>query len=240
MIRTEPGGDQVDPLEVQMSYPRGRSDRPWVMANFVTTIDGAAVVDGGSTAINDHDDREMFAAMRAVPDFILVGANTLRAENYKPTGLDERRRKARLDARLEAAPHLVTVSRSLDFDPEAPAFGDPENRVTILTDQGAPDERFGELSEVADVVRLHSTDAGDIIHYMRMARVVLCEGGPSLMGQLIAAGLVDEMALTVSPMLVSGEAPRISHGPGAEPPLDMRLDRVLYGDRSLFLRFLRE
>lgn len=239
MIRTEPGGQQVDPLEVQMNYPRGRSDRPWVMANFVVTIDGAAVVDGGSTAINDEDDQKMFAAMRAVPDFILVGANTLRVENYKPTGLDERRRQARLDARLEETPHLVTLSRSLDFDPGAPAFGDPENRVTILTDQDAPDDRFAELSEVADVVRLRSTDAEDILHYMRMAKVVLCEGGPGLMGQLIAAGLVDEMALTMSPMLVSGEAPRISRGPVAEPPLDMRLDRVLYGDRSLFLRYLR-
>jgi riboflavin biosynthesis pyrimidine reductase len=239
MIRTEPGGEEVDPLELQMSYPRGRSDRPWVMANFITTIDGAAVVEGGSSAINDEDDRAMFSAMRAVPDFIVVGAGTVRAENYGPTRLDERRRQARLEARLEATPHLVVVTRSLDLEPDARVFEDPEHRVTILTGPEAPDERFSELSEVADVVRLNSTSAGDLIHYMRMARVVLCEGGPSLWGQFIAAGLVDEMALTVSPMLVSGHATRVSSGPMPEQPLDMRLDRIVYGDRSLFLRYLR-
>jgi riboflavin biosynthesis pyrimidine reductase len=239
MIRNEPGGEVLDPLELQMNYPRGRSDRPWVMANFVSTIDGAAAFDGGSTAINDEDDKAMFAAMRAVPDFIVVGAGTVRAEDYGPTSLDERRRQARLDARLEEAPHLVIVTKSLDLDPGARVFGDPEHRVTILTDQEAPDDRFAELSEVADVVRLNSTGAEDIIHYMRMARVILCEGGPSLWGLFIAAGLVDEMALTVSPMLVAGRATRVSAGPVRDEPLDMRLDRVVYGDRSLFLRYLR-
>lgn len=239
MIRIEPGGEAVDPLDVQMSYPRGRSDRPWVMANFVSTVDGAAVVDGGSTAINDEDDRAMFAAMRAVPDFIVVGAGTIRAEDYGPTSLDQRRREARLEARLEETPHLVVVTRSLDLEPGARVFGDPENRVTILTGPEPPADRFAALSEVADVVRLRSTGAEDLIHYMRMARVVLCEGGPSLMGLFIAAGLVDEMALTIAPMLVSGHATRVSSGPMPPEPLDMRLDRVLYGDRSLFLRYLR-
>lgn len=239
MIRTEPGGEELDPLELQMNYPRGRADRPWVMANFVSTIDGAAVVDGGSTAINDEDDRAMFAAIRAVPDFIVVGAGTVRAENYGPTALDERRRQARLDARLEAAPHLVVVTRSLDLDAGARVFGDPDHRVTILTGADAPDDRFAALSEVADVVRLDSTGAESIVHYLRMARVVLCEGGPSLWGQFIAAGLVDEMALTVSPMLVAGRATRVSSTPTPAEPLDMRLDRVVHGDRSLFLRYLR-
>ncbi|MFZ0014139.1 MAG: dihydrofolate reductase family protein [Acidimicrobiia bacterium] len=239
MIRTEPGGEVLDPLELQMAYPRGRSDRPWVMGNFVTTIDGAAVVDGGSTAINDEDDKAMFAAMRAVADFILVGAGTVRAENYGPVALDERRRQARLDARLEATPNLVVVTRALDLEPSDRLFGDPENRVTILTDDGAPPDRFAALSEVADVVRLGSTEPNDLIYYMRMAGIVLCEGGPSLMGQFVAAGLIDELALTVAPMLAGGRSPRMAHGQDSPSPLDMRLDRVLYGDRSLFLRYLR-
>ena len=74
---------------------------------------------------------------------------------------------------------------------------------------------------------------------MRMARLVLCEGGPTLMGAMIAGGYIDEMALTVAPMLVSGVSPRITHGASPEQPMEMRLDRVLYGDRSLFLRYLR-
>lgn len=239
MIRTEPGGEEIDPLVLQMGYDRTRSGRPWVLANFVSTVDGAAVVEGGSTAINDADDRAMFGAIRAVADFIVVGAGTLRVENYNPVDLDERRRQARLDAGLEEVPHLVVVSRSLDLDPGARAFGDPKRRVMVLTAEGSPDDRFSALSEVADVVGLKGTFPEDIIYYMRMAKVVLCEGGPSLWGQFVAAGLVDEMALTISPLLVSGDSDRVARGPVASPPLEMRLDDVAYGDRSLFLRYLR-
>jgi riboflavin biosynthesis pyrimidine reductase len=222
-----------------MSYRRGRSDRPWVMGNFVTTIDGAAVVDGGSTAINDEDDKTMFGAIRAVPDFILVGAETLRAENYHPLDLDEPRRQARVGAGLDEVPHLVVVTRSLDLAPDMPVFGNPRRRVTILTDGDAPAERADALAEVADVVRLKGTSPSDLVHYMRLARVILCEGGPSLMGQFIAAGLVDEMALTISPLLASGGSVRMAHGPAADPLVEMRLDRILYGDRALFLRYVR-
>jgi riboflavin biosynthesis pyrimidine reductase len=239
MISDTPGGDPIDLVELQMGYPRGRLDRPWVMANFITTIDGAAVVDGGSTAINDEDDRTMFGAMRAVPDFILVGAETVRAENYHPIELDEKRSQARLEAGLEEIPHLVVATRSLSLDPAMRVFGNPKRRVTILTDEEAPAERAEALAEVADVVRLRGTTPADFLHYMRMAKVVLCEGGPSLIGQFIAAGMVDEMAVTVAPMLVAGASKRLASGPAANPPLEMSLDRVLYGDRSLFLRYLR-
>jgi 5-amino-6-(5-phosphoribosylamino)uracil reductase len=169
----------------------------------------------------------------------VVGAETVRAENYHPVALDEARRKARLDAGLEEEPHLVIVTRSLALDPGMRVFGDPERRATILTGEDAPADRFAALSEVADVIRLHGTTPGDILHYLRLAKVVVCEGGPGLWGQFVAAGLVDELALTLSPMLVSGVSLRLSHGPEADPPIDMRLDRVLYGDRSLFLRYLR-
>lgn len=222
-----------------MSHPRGRSERPWVMANFISTIDGAAVVDGGSTAINDDDDKAMFAAMRAVPDFVLVGAGTVRAEDYKPLRLEDAPRKARVEAGLEPNPHLVVVSGSLDLDPEQRVFSDPEHRVTVLTGPDAPADRVADLSEVADVVRLNSTGAEDLIHYMRLARIVLCEGGPTLMGAFMTANLLDEIALTVAPMLVSGKSPRITNGPAVDPPVEMRLADVLYGDRSLFLRYLR-
>lgn len=239
MIRETPGGEVIDPLRLQMGYPRGHADRPWVMGNFVTTIDGAAVVDGGSTAMNDDDDRAMFGAMRAVADFILVGAETVRAEDYGPVALDERRRQARIEAGLDGDPHLVVVTRSLDFDPAARVFGDPDRRVTVLTLENASAERFAALSEVADVVRLKGTSPTDIVHYLRMARVILCEGGPGLWGQFVAARLVDEMALTLAPMMVSGMSLRLAHGPAAVPPLEMRLDRTLHGDRSLFLRYVR-
>lgn len=240
MIRDTPGGEEIDALEAQMNMARGYADRPWVMANFVATLDGAAVIDGGSSAINDSDDMKMFGAIRAVSDFIVVGAGTVRAEDYRPVGLDQQRREARLEAGLEEVPHLLVVTRSLDLDPAARVFADQDRRVTVLTGPNAPADRFAALSEVADVVRLNGTAPEDIVRYTRMARVVLCEGGPGLMGQFVAAGLIDELALTLSPLLVAGESVRIAHGPQALPPMEMRLDRVLYGDRMLFLRYLRE
>lgn len=239
MIRETPGGEPIDPVAVQMGYRREHADRPWVMGNFVSTIDGAAVVDGGSSAINDPDDKELFAAIRVVPDFILVGAETVRAENYGPVDLDEERRALRRGAGLDDVPHLVIATRSLDLDPDMRVFSNPERRVTILTNEDAPEDRVDALSEVADVVRLSGTAPMDLLHYMRMAKVVLCEGGPSLIGQFIAAGLVDELSLTIAPLLVAGASVRMARGPAADPPLEMRLDRILYGDRSLFLRFLR-
>jgi 5-amino-6-(5-phosphoribosylamino)uracil reductase len=77
------------------------------------------------------------------------------------------------------------------------------------------------------------------LHYLRLAKVVLVEGGPSIMGQFVAAGLVDELSLTLSPMMAAGVSVRLAHGPEAEPPLEMRLAQILHGDRSLFLRYLR-
>ncbi len=239
MITEHPGGAPIDPIELQLGYARGRPDGPWVVANFVSTADGAAAVDGGSSAINDPDDKAMFAALRAVPDFVVVGAGTVRAENYRPLALDEERLAARAAAGVEGVPHLVVVTRSLDIEPSHRVFSDQDHRVTVLTGPDAPDDRFADLSEVADVIRLRDTGPSDIVHYLRMARVVLCEGGPSLMGQLVAAGLIDELALTVAPMLAAGDSPRIAHGVAPEAPIEMRLDRVLYGDRSLFLRYLR-
>ena len=221
-----------------MAYERRKRAGPWVVANFVSTVDGAAVVDGGTTAINDEDDIEMFAAMRVAADFIVAGAGTVRAENYRPVVLDEDHQRLRVQAGMDPSPHLVVVSGSLSLDPSARVFGDYEHRVTVLTTREASEDRAAELSEVADVVRLGAVTAADIVHYLRLARVVLVEGGPTLMGEFVAAGLIDEMALTVAPMLVAGDSPRIAHGAQPDSPIEMQLDSVLYGDRSLFLRYL--
>lgn len=222
-----------------MGYRRGSADRPWLMANFIATIDGATVVEGGSTAISDDDDRAMFHALRAVADVILVGAGTVRAENYGPVRMDEARRTARLANGLDESPRMVLVTASLGLDPDHRVFSDPERRVTVLTGPSAPLDRSEALSGVADVVRLDSTRPENILEYLGEAGVILCEGGATLVGHFVAARLLDEMALTVAPVLVAGESNRVAQGEGAKPPLEMRLDRVLYGERDLFLRYVR-
>lgn len=230
MIRYYPDGPEVDPFEYQSSLDRTVDGRPWVMSNFVTTIDGAAVVDGGSTAINDEEDKAMFIAMRAMADFIVVGSGTIKAEGYGPMRAYHDR----------PAPYLVVVSGSLSLDPQHDVFSEPtEHRVTVLTSEEPDPNKYVELSEVADVIKLKDLSAEGIVHYLRMTGVVLIEGGPSLFGQFVSARLVDEIAWTVAPLAASGESPRMSHGEPAQPPMDMKLDRILHGDRSLFLRYLR-
>ncbi len=208
------------------------------MANFISTADGAAVVDGGSTAINDDDDKAMFAAMRAVPDFIVVGAGTVRAEDYRPVALDDERGEARLAAGREASPHLAIVTRSLDLEPDMPRLRRPGSPPDH------PDRRRRARRPLRRALGGRRCGASPrngaprrSLRYLRLAKVVLCEGGPSLMGDFVAAGLVDELALTVAPLLVAGRSPRIAHGSEPAAPLEMELDRVLYGDRSLFLRY---
>ena len=78
-----------------------------------------------------------------------------------------------------------------------------------------------------------------ILARLSAAKVILCEGGPTLVGQFVAGHLVDELALTIAPLMIGGRSARIAHGETADPPIEMRLDRQLIGDRSLFMRYLK-
>ncbi len=209
------------------------------MLNMVTSIDGAVTVEGGSTALSDDDDRRLFHALRTVPDVILVGAGTVRNENYRPVTLDEERRSVRRGRGLEPSPRLVIVSGSLDLDPSSRVFSDPDHRPAILTGSQGDPARIRQLEEVATVEVLPELDGAGIIAHLAGAGVILCEGGPTLNGHLLAAEAVDEVNWTVSPMLVGGDGPGMALGVGTTPPVEMSLTRAWRGDRSLFLRFVR-
>jgi riboflavin biosynthesis pyrimidine reductase len=94
------------------------------------------------------------------------------------------------------------------------------------------------LGDSAEVVILDQVTPGAIVDFLGAARVILCEGGPTLVGQFVGEHLIDEVHLTLAPTMIAGRSARIAHGAPADPPIDMRLDRALYGDRSLFLRYL--
>ncbi|MFQ5523109.1 MAG: dihydrofolate reductase family protein [Acidimicrobiia bacterium] len=234
-----PGSGPVEPLDLYLGEARSHPDRPWVLLNMIASVDGATSLGGKSTALGDQDDLAVFKALRAVPNVILVGAGTARAENYGPVRLDAERIARRRELGLEDVPRLAVVTGRASLDPEARLFSDSDQRPLVITSTAADPERVSALEEVADVVRLDSLDAVSILRALGGAKVVLCEGGPSLNGQLAAAGLVDEINLTVAPVIVSGESARIVHGEEADPPADMTLDRILMGDRVLFLRYLR-
>jgi len=240
MIRNLNRSDEVESLlDVVMSEQRQVDDRPWVMLNMISTLDGATAIDGRSSSIGGPDDSKMFKAIRAVPDVILVGAGTVTAEDYRPVVLDEERRSARSDKGMSEAPTLAIVSGRLSIDPDARVFGDPDHKTLIITSTEANPSKLALIGDAADVAILPSLDPETILNHLGAARIVLVEGGPSLNGQFVAAGLVDEVNLTIASKIGSGDSRRIIHGLAAEPPLDMTIDRVLQGEEELFLRYLR-
>lgn len=228
-----------DLVGLLMADERRVEGRPWVMVNFISSADGGTALHGKSSGLGDEDDKTLFQAMRTVPDVIMVGSGTVEAEDYRPVTLDDERRERRLAAGLSEVPLLAIVSGRLGFDPEARVFSDPEHRPMVITGPDAEPAKLALLGDSADVVFLDEVTPTRILERLGAAGIILCEGGPTLVGQLVAERTVDELNLTVAPTMISGRSARVAHGPPAEPPLDMRLDRAMFGDRSLFLRYLR-
>lgn len=241
MIRQLDSGEPVtDVLGRILAEDRGVPDRPWVMLNMVTSIDGATTVEGGSTRLSDDDDRQIFRVLRSIVDVILVGAGTVRAENYRPVRPDPDRVEDRLARSQRDAPRLVIVSGTLALDPGARVFSDPDHRPAIITSDDADSDRVSSLSEVAEVVTVPDLSGGSIVGALGGESLVLCEGGPTLNGSLVGGGLIDEVNWTIAPLLVSGDSKRMVDDEAVVPPTDMRLDRAWRGDRSLFLRYVRQ
>ena len=239
MLRHLDTGEPVDLLAMLFAEGRDSEERPWIMFNMVASVDGGTAVDGSASPLNDPDDKMLFHALRAVSDVILVGAETVRAEDYGPPRLDDEQIARRRQAGLADLPRLVIATRSADLDPGARVFSDPDRQTMVVTGIDADPGRVEALEEVAEVAQLEDLSPAGIIDHLGDADVILCEGGPSLNGQFFAGGLVDEIDLTISPMVISGKSARIAHGDNAEPPMEMRLDRALIGEASLFLRYLR-
>jgi 5-amino-6-(5-phosphoribosylamino)uracil reductase len=240
MLRKSMAGEPVDDLVgFLLADERRIEGRPWVMVNFISSADGGTAIGGKSSGLGDDDDKALFQAMRAVADVIMVGSGTVEAENYRPVTLDDDRRERRVAAGLPEVPVLAIVSGRLGFDPEARVFSDPQHRPMVITGPDAEPAKLALIGDSADMVFLDDVTPAAILDRLGAARVILCEGGPTLVGQFVTEHLVDELNLTIAPTMIAGRSARVAHGAPAEPPLDMRLDRALLGDRSLFLRYLR-
>lgn len=203
--------------------------------NFVASLDGAVSVDGLSAGLSGTADKEVFRRLRRDCDALLVGAGTFRAENYRPLTLDPQRRAWRLENGRTEYPRLVVVSRSLDLDPRHPALAAAPVRAAILCPSNTTAD--AELSNVADVI--HCVDLADGIAELGVEEL-LCEGGPQLFGELLKEDLVDELRLTLSPLLAGPGAGRITDGP-AHDVRRMRLaDWRAAQDGTLLLTYARQ
>jgi riboflavin-specific deaminase-like protein len=216
---------------------------PLLRANFVTSLDGAVEVDGRSRGLSGDADRAVFALMRKVADAVMVGAGTARHEGYGPARVDETTAKWRAETGRPEQPTLVLVSSSLDLDPAARAFTEAPVRPIVLTHDAAPADRRDALATVADVVSCGQSvvdlSRGLAELHRRGLRHVLCEGGPHLFGALLAADLVDELCLTISPLLVGAGPGRIVEGGRRDHPEGMRLAHLIAAEGMLLSRYVR-
>jgi riboflavin biosynthesis pyrimidine reductase len=227
-----------------------------VLANMIASIDGAATdPTGRSAGLGGPADLRVFSAIRAVADIVLAGAETVRTERYGPARLVTAQQEARRSRGQPPQPRIAVVTRSLALDVDLPLFRDASDdyRPIVITTTAGLDRVSGgaagataarDLAMVAEIVVAgdQSVDWGAALRALRTtarAGIVLLEGGPSTNAQLIAADLLDELCLTVSPQLVGGDGPRILSRLGVDAPRHMTLDRALLEDDYLFLRYLR-
>jgi riboflavin biosynthesis pyrimidine reductase len=237
VIRLWPPGHTGDldagDLDDSYAYP-AELDRPWVRVNFVTSADGASALDGLSGGLGSPADKQVFGLLRELAEVVLVGAGTARAENY---------RGARRPTRGSSTyPPIAVVTGSADLDPASALLTDTHTPPIVLTTADAPAAKRERLAAAgADVVELEQLAPGPILAELdrRGLRRVLCEGGPGLHGQLLAADAVDELCLTVAPVLAGGDADRIANGPHDAQAQRMELASVLHEDGVLLLRYRR-
>lgn len=234
--------DSAD-TEVLYAYPEPL-DRPWVRVNFVSSVDGAASVRGSSRGLSGPDDRWMLSLIRDLSDVVLVGAGTAVAEGYRGLRRTEKRAERRRRLGLSTVPPLALVSRRCSIEPDSPLVTDTLRAPIVLTCAAAPEPRRRALTEAGADVVVTGDEHVDLAEALvaldeRGLRRVACEGGPSLFGDLVRADLVDELCLTVSPLLAGGTSGRIAAGPDIEQPRGLHLSSVLHAEGSLLLRYRR-
>lgn len=205
---------------------------PYVRAGFVVSADGAAIVGGGSRALSGPADRAVFRTLRAVCDVILVGAATARAEDYGTIRLTTAGTAWRAAHGRPELPRVAVVSRSLDIDPRV--LDGP--RPVVVTCAAADTSRLDGRADVivAGQQSVDVADALDALTAQGWSRI-LCEGGPSLLASIVAAGRLDELCLTTSPQL-AGPAGALLPG-RLDAPLRLQLRHLLEEDGALLARY---
>jgi riboflavin-specific deaminase-like protein len=248
--RLLPPGGHAGATEVAETLDlRGRAHdrgiRPYVILNMVSTVDGRASIDGRSGPLGDRADRELFHALRASVDAVMAGAGTVRVERYGRIVADPSTRARRIERGLSEEPLACIVSGRLSLAPDTPLLNEPTARVVMITPSQSS---LPQSAAHVDYVRARTNGLLDLPQALAElggrfgVRTLLCEGGPHLNGQLLLAGLVDELFLSFSPKLAggedaTGEALRIVAGAQFATPLELELLSVLESASTLFLRY---
>lgn len=216
----------------------GQPGLPRVVAIMIASLDGRATIDGSSNKLGHPEDRALLRGLRGAADCLLVGTETLATEGYARL-LDPEQRAARVAAGRPSHPLLATVSRSGDVPWDAPVFADPsvEKQVYVGTSAAAPPSAVAAAA--IEVVAGGPRAALEHLRAARGVRSVACEGGPRFLRALLADELVDDLLVTLAPLLVAGDGPTVVTGAAFEAPVRMGLRGAAQADDHVFLHYGR-
>ncbi|TYP90599.1 dihydrofolate reductase family protein [Blastococcus xanthinilyticus] len=217
--------------------PEGRS----LLVNFVTSLDGAVTVEERSAGLGSPGDKRVFRLLRALADVVLVGHGTAAAEDYRPVLPDST--VGRLRAALGRPPGMpvAVVSRRASLDPASRLVAAAQLPTVLVTCAAADPDRRARLADAGVDVLVCGDDDVDLPAALaaladRGLEQVVCEGGPQLFRAALRAGVVDDLALSVSPVLVGAAGARLL-GEELADRIPLELRQVLEEDGMLFTRY---
>ncbi|KWT60955.1 diaminohydroxyphosphoribosylaminopyrimidine reductase [Streptomyces albus subsp. albus] len=235
----------LDELADLYAYPRTDDGAGWLRANMVSSLDGAAHHEGRSQPLSSDADMRIFGVLRGLADAVVVGAETVRKEGYRPARAREAFAARRAAAGQAPAPAIAVVTASLDLDFSRPLFTEPLVPTVIVTGSGADEARVRAARDAgAEVVFAGegaAVDPSRVVGALAARGLVrlLTEGGPRLLGQFAGSGALDELCLSLAPLVVAGDASRIMNAPVTTVPETFALASVLEEAGFLFTRYRR-
>ena len=248
-------GAFADWREVYVNADRSASV-PWTILNMVQSLDGGVTSDDVSADLGSPADQEIFRTLRSLADVILVGAETVRKENYGPPKLTADLRAQRESRGQRPLPEMAVISASLKLDPASRLFEDGHRPIIFTCPanrHNSHEAKQRSLSEIAEVIVLEGSESNESsesgvdspavdlpavrkILSEKGHKVILCEGGPTLNAQLVAHDLIDEFCISLSPTFVGGKPLHLLEG----APLlskNLTLLSVATDDALIFLRY---
>jgi riboflavin biosynthesis pyrimidine reductase len=232
--------DIVEPAAVYADLPTAEG-RPSIRLNMIVSVDGGTSWNGVSGALGGPADKALFGIMRSLTDLVLVASGTMRAEQYGPVVMPADVQDERRDRGQAPVPAIAVVSRSCHFDWDAPFFTAATQRPYIVTVSSADAASRDKAAEVANVI-IAGDDTVDLTRAAaelggRGHDHILAEGGPTLNGELAQARLLDELCVTLAPLLASGDAKRLIAGSTLAQLEALRVHSICEADDYLFLRY---
>lgn len=209
-----------------------------VRANMIFSADGAAAFGGRAGPLSCPVDQQLLKALRGLADVVLVGAGTARAENYGPVRLSDAQRAARQREGRAAPPPIAVISRSGELPPML--LSDPDQPPILVTCAQGAGRRDNDRRRVLFAGEA-SVDVARAIALLRAQgmRRILCEGGPTVLDELVEADAVDEICVTIAPKLAASQPVGQRLTSRLSAPVTMRLEHALVHDGYLFLKYCR-